>query len=221
MQHRFSLLINSLPRTTQLIWAAQFCFRLNRLSLQGFGRRRAIIFAHCFSWGKCIDPIGLQVPSFTVCTAPSPLLLNKYIVKSLQVFLADSFNSYIYETKQHMLGLAIIRLSQVVYGSAHTSGELVSNLPCHEEISQGYDQHQAFHNSTAWAFIWSYLPTWTSKIPKDMCKAKTHTELKGVVLEMLVEQLGLLFRLVYQIQGRTPLKRLSIKHHQLIQSLLT
>lgn len=39
------------------------------------------------------------------------------------------------------------------YGSAHTSGELISNLPCDEEISQGYDQHQAFHDSISWAFI--------------------------------------------------------------------
>lgn len=58
-----------------------------------------------------------------------------------------------------MLGLAIIRLSQVVYGSAHTSGELISNLPCDEEVSQRYDQGQAFHDSISWAFIWSYLST--------------------------------------------------------------
>lgn len=133
------------------------------------------MFAHCFSWERSIDPIGPQVPLLTICTAPSPLLLNKYIVKSLQVFVADSFNSHIYESKQNMLGLAIIRLSQVVYGSAHTSGELISNLPCDEEVSQRYDQGQAFHDSISWAFIWSYLSTWTSKIPEAMGKAKTHT----------------------------------------------
>lgn len=115
------------------------------------------------------------MPLLTICTALSPLLLNKYMVKTLQVFAADSFNSYIYETKQHMLGLAIMGLSQVVYGSAHTSGEFISNLPCDEEISQGYDQRQAFHDSISWAFIWSYLSTRMSKIPEDICKAKPHT----------------------------------------------
>lgn len=147
MQH--SLLINSLLRAPQLIWAAWFSFRLNQMSLQGFWWRWAIMFAHCFSWGRCIYPIGLQVPSFTICTVPPPPL-NKHIVKHLQVFVADIFNSYIYESK--CWGWQSLFITSGLWLSSY-HGKLVSNLPCDKEISQGYDQHQAFHDSVSLTFL--------------------------------------------------------------------
>lgn len=163
MQHTFSLLKNSLPRSTQLIWAAWFCFRLNQMStsrlLVEVGHHVCTLFQlkeiHRFSRASAAFTSYLYNPFSTAI---------KYIVKSLQVFVADRFNSYIYESKQHMLGSAIIGLSQLVSGSAHTNGELISCLPPDEEISQGYDQHQVFLD-TNWAFIWSYLSTWMTKIP--------------------------------------------------------
>jgi len=59
-------------------------------------------------------------------------------MKSLQVFVADSFSSFIYETKNLMLGVRQL-LDYHKWSMVHISGKLISNLPCDEEISQGYD----------------------------------------------------------------------------------
>lgn len=173
MQHTFSLLKNSLPRSAQLIWAAWFCFRLNQKSIA----RLLVKMDHhvCTLFRlKEIHRFSRASAAFASYLCNPFSIAIKHTVKSLQVFVADRFNSYIYESKQHMLGSAIIRLSQLVYGSAHTNDELISYLPCDEEISQGYDQHQAFRD-TNWAFTWSYLSTWMTKILQDKCTAKPHT----------------------------------------------
>lgn len=208
MQLRFSLLINSLPRNAQLIWAAWFCFRLNQMS---FARPWVMVGYNVCTVLQLREMHRPNRVSSVFCTAPSPPPLNTHRVKSLQVLVADSFDSCIYESKQHTLGLAIIRWT--ASGSSHTSGKPVSNMPCNEEASQGYDHHQAFHDSASWALIWSYLSTWRSKIPEDTCKAETRTltykrSCVMLVLEMF-EELGFLLSQVYRYQSRTPLKRLS------------
>lgn len=108
MQHRFSLLISSLQRNAQLIWAAWFCFRLNQMSfarpwvMVGYNACTVLQLRemHRPNW-------GFQVPSLTICTAPPPPLLNAHRVKFLQVLFAFVNTSVKAISNKHILGLAI------------------------------------------------------------------------------------------------------------------
>lgn len=147
------------------------------------------------------------MPSHTICTASSPPLLNIHRVKSLHVFVADSFSfdSCIYESNQHVgfdhywpdQKWSLVQLTPVT--SPFPTCLAIKEY--HKDITNiKYTMTQLSGHSFG-----HICPHEGAKFQKTHARQKhPPPHIKEVVLEMLVlemvEQLGLLLSHVYQVQ---------------------